>query len=265
MVCFPRTRGDGPASARRWRKQHEFPPHARGWTGTTGVVVKIDSVSPARAGMDRGPGSHWKGRLRFPRTRGDGPSSSSRAAWTAAFPPHARGWTPAPARAVLAVEVSPARAGMDRMRSPESSSSWCFPRTRGDGPRAYRQGMENLEFPPHARGWTGTGAALVGGCHVSPARAGMDRHRSCSRGWLPCFPRTRGDGPRGRRAIRSSEEFPPHARGWTIVLFSSHGFRIVSPARAGMDPTNTPPRNTRSGFPRTRGDGPGSIIGSSVP
>ena len=50
------------------------------------------------------------------------------------------------------------------------------------------------------------------------------------------FPRTRGDGP------------PRHDE--RVV------FRVVSPARAGMDPLEESTGATAKGFPRTRGDGP---------
>ena len=49
---FPRTRGDGPDAQLGWREFLQFPPHARGWTATTGCPASHVKVSPARAGMD---------------------------------------------------------------------------------------------------------------------------------------------------------------------------------------------------------------------
>ena len=95
-----------------------FPPHARGWTRRDRLDKYRDhQVSPARAGMDLSECvlDHGALRLRFPRTRGDGPFPSSDVA--------------------------------HRCRSG-------FPRTRGDGPVARHTRDTELMFPPHARGWT---------------------------------------------------------------------------------------------------------------
>ena len=60
-----------------------------------------------------------------------------------------------------------------------------FPRTRGDGPCAGRRtDTPNSEFPPHARGWTRSGA------HRQIMQRGDAAHQGAR------FPRTRGDGPR---------------------------------------------------------------------
>ena len=50
------------------------------------------------------------------------------------------------------LEVSPARAGMDRFPRIRPISSSGFPRTRGDGPRSQSYGDAMEAFPPHARG-----------------------------------------------------------------------------------------------------------------
>ena len=92
-----------------------------------------------------------------------------------------------------------------------------------------------------------------------------------------CFPRARGDGPVGQRAIRLLHSFSPRTRGWTDGRPRHLDQAGVFPAHAGMDRTLTPSgrmahpfsprtrgwtahhRRVRAGgqrFPRARGDGP---------
>ena len=143
----------------------------------------------------------------------------------------------------------------------------CFPRTRGDGPVTWKAiAAAAVLFPPHARGWTPVRECIAPGNPTFPPHA---------RGWTPAgravggslmassFPRTRGDGPitsfEGCRA-----RFPPHARGWTRASHASRcGHARVSPARAGMDPTGVVAQITDTSFPRTRGDGPASLLQSA--
>ena len=183
---FPRTRGDGPQDTSTWHRSGTwFPPHARGWTLITMILLIRDTrVSPARAGMDP-----YRERCAT--------------AWRA---------------------VSPARAGMDRGCSRIAVARPCgFPRTRGDGPAQTRstQASASPGFP-RTRGdgprvkldrWT-----FVTG-KVSPARAGMDPEAAdtAARRLRLSFPRTRGDGPvlPSARAAIGPSTFPPHARGWT--------------------------------------------------
>ena len=75
------------------------------------------------------------------------------------------------------------------------------------------------------------------------------------------FPRTRGDGPHGRRYGHIVGVFPPHTRGWTGVGFDPEPFLCVSPAHAGMDRCNVHANLLCWSFPRTRGDGP-ALVGA---
>ena len=255
-LSFPRTRGDGPSPPPRKRASDGFPPHARGWTQRRDLVRGFVAVSPARAGMDRSRISlelDWK---RFPRTRGDGPSRTDFVPKAVRFPPHARGWTLMVNGPFNVWVVSPARAGMDRLRKATGDRDSRFPRTRGDGPCRLRSPTPRGPFPPHARGWTLTPRPVLGPDRVSPARAGMDPSHPAGPSSPRRFPRTRGDGPfLPLRAVRGFP-FPPHARGWTLPA-PARGARLpVSPARAGMDPIEERPSTHRAGFPRTRGDGP---------
>ena len=215
---FPRTRGDGPGRRAARATPNSFPPHARGWTPRAANRTTGFAVSPARAGMDPSGLTQLTSGSRFPRTRGDGPKAARASGLTVEFPPHARGWTQRRRCADRGKQVSPARAGMDRVGVVATSAPRGFPRTRGDGPLEDGDRWIFKAFPPHARGWTRLLAASQGGDHVSPARAGMDRHRLRWRLRPAGFPRTRGDGPSRGCPRRWIWRFPPHARGWT----SSH-------------------------------------------
>ena len=256
---FPRTRGDGPSTNGPIQRGSAFPPHARGWTRHVGLRHHGDAVSPARAGMDRARRRQNRRLTSFPRTRGDGPDSTTCPFSRNWFPPHARGWTCHPCPRRHSGQVSPARAGMDRTEQSPQSPAPGFPRTRGDGPAFSESSGWRPSFPPHARGWTlhwDPGSANRG---VSPARAGMDPPRPEPLPPAVGFPRTRGDGPPTRRSSSPSPPFPPHARGWTPEHRPQPVVFGVSPARAGMDRTIIGHSHTAGSFPRTRGDGPVSL------
>ncbi len=234
--------------------------------------------------------------LRFPRTRGDGPSGG-RALDKLGFP-RTRG--DGPPRSGFSDTLSPARAGMDPVAPAGHRQGAGFPRTRGDGPPLSARTWNRSPLPPHARGWTGKEDEDGKGDAASPARAGMDPsllgpHRGRwklpphARGWTradraPCRrperlpPHARGwtlrwrvvivrgvgasparagmDPPSPRQPHRAGSGFPPHARGWTVHAGRHAVGDGASPARAGMDPV-PPDRDAGDvGFPRTRGDGP---------
>ena len=97
VMRIPRTRGDGPASIRPDGQCATDSPHARGWTPaaptatpcTTGFPARAGMAPPAparraaqpgfpaRAGMDRPRPPRWRLPRWIPRTRGDGPRTSS--------------------------------------------------------------------------------------------------------------------------------------------------------------------------------------------
>ena len=214
---FPRTRGDGPLGSGHGTGFGQFPPHARGWTRTARLSATKLSVSPARAGMDRRAAIVASRGIRFPRTRGDGPSPRNRNGTPTPFPSHARGWTGGTQAPRHGADVSPARAGMDLSLFPAIPRRQGFPRTRGDGPQLVPRDPASPRFPPHARGWTLDGDAQ------NPT-------------WCLRFPRTRGDGPGQALQLTATITFPPHARGWTFMGTRHTERGKVSPARAGMDP-----------------------------
>ena len=173
---FPRTRGDGPRPHSAERLHVGFPPHSRGWTPDPELHGGPGDVSPALAGMDPAPTGFTGRRIRFPRTRGDGPAVALRHWFLRTFPPHSRGWTAPLVAPGLVGHVSPALAGMDPQRSWTTGNRRRFPRTRGDGPGWGSDVGQVLEFPPHSRGWTPVRIVRRSIGLVSPALAGMDPH-----------------------------------------------------------------------------------------
>ena len=154
---FPRRRGDGPTTDPDTSDPGEFPPQARGWTAMRGAPPAPAAVSPAGAGMDRRNSRRRRSSTRFPRRRGDGPSSRSGMIGYVLFPPQARGWTVRPGDRDEFRGVSPAGAGMDPAPDPSSTAPGRFPRRRGDGPLVERLTDADPDFPPQARGWTRLG------------------------------------------------------------------------------------------------------------
>ena len=178
LTRLPRTRGDGPAEARRCRKRWAAAPHARGWTFWRRHGDAVRGGCPARAGMDPGHGRNRGRDIGLPRTRGDGPVQADGRSLIGSSP-----------------GGCPARAGMDPKRAARQGRYGWLPRTRGDGP--WREGSSQSAMPaaPHARGWTSVDRAVAGGAHGCPARAGMDLYQDESTKPSRGLPRTRGDGP----------------------------------------------------------------------
>ena len=110
---LPRTRGDGPEGAIRGPASHQASPHTRGWTQASKASTRSRSGFPAHAGMDPSqlrPGHRNHG---LPRTRGDGPESTTRSACDSRASPHTRGWTLPTLLPSRPTAGFPAHAGMD--------------------------------------------------------------------------------------------------------------------------------------------------------
>src|SRR5690606_18616675 len=122
------------------------------------------------------------------------------------------------------------------------------------------RGAKSRNSPPHARGWTRRQTCTPRRARLSPARAGMDPTPTPGPGGVCPLPRTRGDGPAVSSASRHISASPPHARGWTCAPLHFRPHTSLSPARAGMDPLKEAPRKSTEALPRTRGDGPLSVV-----
>ncbi len=74
---------------------------------------------------------------------------------------------------------------------------------------------------------------------VSPAHAGIDPPRSACRASAQGLPRPRGDRPLINAAGYDPLSSPPPTRGSTVVTLEAAPAHHVSPAHAGIDPTDT--------------------------
>ena len=253
---LPRTRGDGPLLISQWTAAPKASPHTRGWTLHLPFAARLAAGFPAHAGMDPPPAGAGLGRGGLPRTRGDGPGKLAVSTCLQRASPHTRGWTRPGHVAVVCDGGFPAHAGMDRRPDRRAGRTGRLPRTRGDGPIAPNRPMPPFEASPHTRGWTQNRPKGVDSLWGFPAHAGMDPSRAVGVHAAPRLPRTRGDGPAGRRVGASRSPASPHTRGWTVnvppAALCARGF----PAHAGMDPGRTRPGAGRRRLPRTRGDGP---------
>ena len=193
---------------------------------------------------------------RLPRTRGDGPTSTSRSRCASKASPHTRGWTPAPSSASPARPGFPAHAGMDPGQGAVIVVGKGLPRTRGDGPVTRITGVRTELASPHTRGWTRERRRLLRRADGFPAHAGMDPAYRIGGGLPEWLPRTRGDGPFRSFSTERAARASPHTRGWTPLHASRPRHRKGFPAHAGMDPRSNPGSAASSGLPRTRGDGP---------
>ena len=170
---LPRTRGDGPDTGAVAGRDAKSPPHPRGWSELPAAIPSRSQVSPAPAGMVRTRATSRRRAERLPRTRGDGPLAPARWWRASASPPHPRGWSVLPGLSAAEAMVSPAPAGMVRRWAGADRFHGSLPRTRGDGPRSRPSAPALTRSPPHPRGWSAGGAAVLCGVWVSPAPAGM--------------------------------------------------------------------------------------------
>ena len=256
MVGLPRTRGDGPRTARPGQTVEAASPHTRGWTVTGTIEAYADTGFPAHAGMDPGPTRPRRRRPGLPRTRGDGPVSSADSRSAARASPHTRGWTLGQRERAAAGRGFPAHAGMDPRAICKDAATLRLPRTRGDGPGGHNGGWGQIQASPHTRGWTLRSPDQRGDGIGFPAHAGMDpngRPVCYTRGGLP---RTRGDGPPWALPWLYRLPASPHTRGWTRTLKRNRPRPRGFPAHAGMDRVDSCHRSLLLGLPRTRGDGP---------
>ena len=253
---LPRTRGDRPSDPCARRSKRRAPPHTRGSTHLPRLRDGLDEGSPAHAGIDPPPTASRAASSRLPRTRGDRPPARS---WPAAFsqaPPHTRGSTRVRRLRSNEPGGSPAHAGIDPRALDRVASPSRLPRTRGDRPRQEWRGIGSVLAPPHTRGSTHDGQPRQALPHGSPAHAGIDPGRPRRRGRRSRLPRTRGDRPRDDETPRPAAVAPPHTRGSTRRELGRAGAVVGSPAHAGIDPSSTRVRRSRTWLPRTRGDRP---------
>ena len=197
-------------------------------------------------------------RTRFPRPRGDGPSSSEAARQLSWVSPPTRGWTLLSGCQGRPRRGFPAHAGMDRQHPGRPEPGHRFPRPRGDGPFSGCPRTFSDRVSPPTRGWTSASSSTARNVRGFPAHAGMDRQPDGVWRIYSGFPRPRGDGPCSSPISFSAFRVSPPTRGWTRVQDVPTKWITGFPAHAGMDLSRSLGSMGPPGFPRPRGDGPAS-------
>ena len=193
VVRFPRPRGDGPQTAKRYDARRAVSPPTRGWLDHLTVSpptrgwtpesrpAPVNAIGfPAHAGMDRAGATAALRSTRFPRPRGDGPISNEDVNQYGAVSPPTRGWTRRHGKQRSYTDGFPAHAGMDLVWNCTASVLKRFPRPRGDGPLV-RLRIFNTDAVSRPRG---------DGPHERPTPATEVR-----------VPRPRGDGPAEKTSV----------------------------------------------------------------
>ena len=218
----------------RWTGR--LPPPTRGSTLRGQRHQRFHFASPAHAGIDLRFRHCARSAGRFPRPRGDRPTTRRPRRMVTALPPPTRGSTHQALTLAAKASASPAHAGIDLRWIIDRPYRGRFPRPRGDRPFHSEGEMTAQELPPPTRGSTSMMARAAGMEPASPAHAGIDPHPLLPARVWPGFPRPRGDRPQAARDAAEIRELPPPTRGSTLRGQRHQRLHRASPAHAGIDP-----------------------------
>ena len=190
--CFPRARGDVPASLAAGDSGNTFSPRARGCSSAVGW---------------------WPRRgHRFPRVRGDVPGPRPRGYWYRWFSPRARGCSLLPEIAQIRANVFPTCAGMFPPSPGTLPRRGGFPHVRGDVPASGLSPMVARWFSPRTRGCSVLPPGRAARYPVFPACAGMFLPIKLTRFLSASFPHKHEDLPPLKTGNFSTGEYSPHKR-----------------------------------------------------
>ena len=198
------------------RREMAFSPHAWGWTALRQTCRLVSLCFPhTRGGGPLNQCGDRRIRSVFPTRVGVDRRRISRISSSAAFSPHAWGWTVFRHQLTPGEHTfSPHAWGWTALAALVSSWVFRFPHTRGGGPAKCHEPNSFTWRFPHTRG---------GGPHllhsrrrwtpVFPTRVGVDRSRSVHLRAISRFPHTRGGGPTGTSSKPRRKQRFPHTRG----------------------------------------------------
>ncbi len=230
-LSLPRTRGDRPHRKSHHERRRRSPPHTRGSAPRLRGSLPQSKVSPAHAGIGLRSRVLLHPCFRLPRTRGDRPSRMVSSVARSASPPHTRGSASPGPSSKASTYVSPAHAGIGRLRAGHLRSFLRLPRTRRDRPHSGRFARRLDVSPPHTRGSAVGKSSRWHPKAVSPAHAGIGRSSTLWRRVRLCLPRTRGDRPENTHDVDHFGESPPHTRGSAPSARSRRLMHAVSPCQ----------------------------------
>ena len=249
-------RGDQPIKNTEKQSVIAFTPHARGSTSKIKSSRPLSEIYPACAGINP---QLWQGGrylLHLPRMRGDQPTMIARRCQEKLFTPHARGSIQVNDRFIESTSIYPACAGINPMGMPLATPKKNLPRMRGDHPMQILGDGFVLKFTPHVRGSTQFDMPPARRASIYPACAGINPH--LGQIVLICLylPRMRGDQPGYTFVLDYWCEFPPRARGSTLVIALSADVVYIYPACAGISLGKAQLLSRYFNLPRRRGDQP---------
>ncbi|AFV90760.1 hypothetical protein PACID_29950 [Acidipropionibacterium acidipropionici ATCC 4875] len=174
---YPRLRGDDRPSTRRSARPAGLPPPARGRQAIDQALREAGWITPACAGTTGHRPGAPRGRLDYPRLRGDDRPSTRRSARPAGLPPPARGRQAIDQALREAGWITPACAGTTGHRPGAPRGRLDYPRLRGDDRPSTRRSARPAGLPPPARGRQAIDQALREAGWITPACAGTTGHR----------------------------------------------------------------------------------------
>ncbi len=211
----------------------ELPPRARGRPEQGAQHPPDVGATPAGAGTTGWQRGHSSRASSYPRGRGDDRGHLAGVQTDGELPPRARGRLHRHDERVRHPGATPAGAGTTGSSQLVVRGNSSYPRRRGDDgdPSAVR-GVQ-IELPP---------------------RAGTTPRPLLTNGATQSYPRGRGDdfGPEQEAHLR--RELPPRARGRPDGLRPGGGSPRATPAGAGTTCRHGTHRQSRTSYPRGRGD-----------
>ena len=249
-------RGDQPLKLKVQDLYQRFTPHARGSTRSCGKAAGIFCIYPACAGINPVEATITVNQEDLPRMRGDQPTMIASRCQEKLFTPHARGSIQVNDRFIESTSIYPAGAGINLHKWLLGLKKIHLPRMRGDHPMQILGDGFVLKFTPQARGSTQFDMPPARRASIYPACAGINPHlgqivRICLH-----LPRVCGDQPGYTFVLDYWCEFPPRARGSTLVIALSADVVYIYPACAGISLGKAQLLSRYFNLPRMRGDQP---------
>ena len=188
--------------------------------------------------------------------RGDQPTMIASRCQEKLFTPHARGSIQVNDRFIESTSIYPAGAGINLHKWLLGLKKIHLPRMRGDHPMQILGDGFVLKFTPQARGSTQFDMPPARRASIYPACAGINPH--LGQIVLICLhlPRVCGDQPGYTFVLDYWCEFPPRARGSTLVIALSADVVYIYPACAGISLGKAQLLSRYFNLPRMRGDQP---------
>ena len=232
-MSAPRTRGGQSGPRYSWGRRCRCSPHTRGSVVTLNVLVAVDPVLPAHAGVSRRQRLSQPQRAGAPRTRGGQSTQRHRPRRQLPCSPHTRGSVGRRMGGRDDRAVLPAHAGVSRTLLAVVDASGSAPRTRG------------------GQSWT-TFLTDVNP-DVLPAHAGVSRLIPPPLSAVRGAPRTRGGQSAEAADSAVGSECSPHTRGSVVSGCRERRRFAVLPAHAGVSHGPRPATRSTHSAPRTRG------------